>query len=56
MAKTVRSVVSAVNIFRDRGVGYAFGVPGESFLGLLDALHDTPDIQLISTRHGPEKY
>jgi len=51
VAKTVRSVVSAVNILRDRGVGYAFGVPGESFLGLLDALHDTPEIQLISSRH-----
>ncbi|CAN5778556.1 thiamine pyrophosphate-binding protein [soil metagenome] len=51
MAKTVRSVVSAVNVLRDRGVSFAFGVPGESFLGLLDALHDTPEIQLISTRH-----
>jgi acetolactate synthase-1/2/3 large subunit len=32
-------------------VRYAFGVPGESFLGLLDALHDTPEIQRISSRH-----
>ena len=25
------------------GVDMAFGVPGESYLGLLDALYDTPD-------------
>lgn len=36
---------------RDRGVKYAFGVPGESFLGLLDALYDTPEIDLVTTRH-----
>ena len=30
---------------------FAFGVPGESFLGLLDALHETPEIRLVSTRH-----
>jgi acetolactate synthase-1/2/3 large subunit len=32
-------------------VRYAFGVPGESFLGLLDALYDTPEIELVTTRH-----
>lgn len=47
----IRAGVAAVRVLRDRGVRYAFGVPGESFLGLLDALHDTPEIQLISTRH-----
>ena len=30
---------------------YAFGVPGESFLGLLDALYETPEIRLVATRH-----
>lgn len=40
-----------MRVLRDRGVRYAFGVPGESFLGLLDALHETPEMQLISTRH-----
>lgn len=47
----IRAGVAAVRVLRDRGVRYAFGVPGESFLGLLDALHETPEMQLISTRH-----
>src|SRR5215216_76712 len=33
------------------GVDHAFCVPGESFLGLLDALYDTPKIRVIATRH-----
>ncbi len=33
------------------GVRHAFCVPGESFLGLLDALYDEPRIRLIATRH-----
>ena len=33
------------------GVDHAFCVPGESFLGLLDALYDTPQIRVIATRH-----
>lgn len=32
------------------GVRNVFGVPGESFLGVLDALYDSP-IEFISTRH-----
>jgi acetolactate synthase-1/2/3 large subunit len=28
-----------------------FFVPGESYLPVLDALHDTPDITLVGTRH-----
>ena len=32
------------------GVSHCFGVPGESFLGVLDALYDSP-IKVISTRH-----
>jgi acetolactate synthase I/II/III large subunit len=32
------------------GVTRVFGVPGESFLGLLDALHDGP-VRFVSTRH-----
>lgn len=51
MPDTIRAGVAAARVLRDRGVRYAFGVPGESFLGLLDALHETPEIQLISTRH-----
>ncbi len=33
------------------GVDRIFCVPGESYLPVLDALHDTPQIQLISCRH-----
>jgi len=32
-------------------VDHAFCVPGESFLGLLDALYDEPSIRVIATRH-----
>ncbi len=47
----LRAGVAATRVLRDRGVRYAFGVPGESFLGLLDALHETPEIRLVATRH-----
>ncbi len=33
------------------GVDHAFCVPGESFLGLLDALYDEPRIRVVATRH-----
>jgi len=31
------------------GVDHAFCVPGESFLGLLDALYDVSQIRVIAT-------
>jgi acetolactate synthase-1/2/3 large subunit len=34
-----------------QGVERVFCVPGESFLAVLDALHDTPQIQLVTCRH-----
>jgi acetolactate synthase-1/2/3 large subunit len=35
-----------------QGVTTAFGVPGESYLAVLDALHDVRDrIRLIPNRH-----
>ncbi len=33
------------------GVDHAFCVPGESFLGLLDALYGEPRLRVIATRH-----
>jgi acetolactate synthase-1/2/3 large subunit len=33
-----------------QGVTTAFGVPGESYLAVLDALHDTPEIRLVPNR------
>src|SRR6188768_750037 len=47
----IRSSLASTRLLRERGVRYAFGVPGESFLGLLDALYDTPEIDLVTTRH-----
>ncbi len=34
-----------------QGVNHAFCVPGESYLAVLDALHDTRGIRLIINRH-----
>jgi len=34
-----------------QGVNHLFCVPGESYLGVLDALHDAPGIRLIVNRH-----
>src|SRR5690625_4147617 len=33
------------------GVEKVFCVPGESYITVLDALHDRPDMQLVSCRH-----
>lgn len=51
MTTRTRAGVAAAEILRDRGVRYAFGVPGESFLGLLDAYLETPEITVIANRH-----
>ena len=37
-----------VDALRLHGVDTAFGVPGESYLPVLDALYDTPSIRLIA--------
>ena len=34
-----------------QGVTHAFGVPGESFLAVLDGFHAYPDIQFVINRH-----
>ena len=34
-----------VDQLRVQGVDTVFGVPGESYLEVLDALHDTPEIK-----------
>ena len=39
-----------VRALEDAGVRHCFGVPGESFLGVLDALYDS-SIKMVSTRH-----
>ena len=39
-----------VDALRGHGVEVMFGVPGESYLAVLDALHDTPEIRFINAR------
>ena len=39
-----------VDQLRLNGVERVFGVPGESYLAVLDALHDVPDIQFVICR------
>lgn len=40
-----------VKVMEREGVKKAFCVPGESYLGVIDALYEHPDIQLVATRH-----
>lgn len=40
-----------VKVMEKEKVRKAFCVPGESYLGVIDALYEHPSIQLISTRH-----
>ncbi len=40
-----------LRIFAASGVDRVFLVPGESYLGLLDALYDTPAIDVVTCRH-----
>ncbi|HET8631862.1 MAG TPA: thiamine pyrophosphate-dependent enzyme [Thermomicrobiales bacterium] len=42
---------AAVEQLKREGVRHAFTVPGESFLSVLDALHDEEAIGLVATRH-----
>lgn len=42
---------AVVEVLAREGVSKVFCVPGESYLGVLDALYDYQDIQLISNRH-----
>lgn len=39
------------NVLVQQGVDRIFGVPGESFLAVLDALVDTPQIEFVATKH-----
>ena len=42
---------AVVEQLKREGVRFAFTVPGESFLSILDVLYDTDDIELVATRH-----
>lgn len=39
------------HVLVQQGVDRIFGVPGESFLAVLDALVDTPQIEFVATKH-----
>jgi len=40
-----------VEALRSQGVDRVYCVPGESYLQVLDALHDVPEISVVSARH-----
>jgi acetolactate synthase-1/2/3 large subunit len=40
-----------LDVLRAAGVDHAFSVPGESFMGLIDAMYDEPSVRFVSTRH-----
>lgn len=40
-----------LNVFVANGIDRVFLVPGESYLGILDALNDFPDLEVVTCRH-----
>ncbi len=42
---------AVLDVLRAAGVDHAFAVPGESFMGMIDAIYDEPSIRFVSTRH-----
>lgn len=40
-----------LSVFADNGIDRVFLVPGESYLGILDALGDFPEIDVVTCRH-----
>lgn len=51
MSSSYTSSHALFEVLRDAGVDRVFLVPGESYLGLLDALVDFPDIDTVTCRH-----
>src|SRR5690625_2415373 len=49
--KTMTAAQAIVESMKRENVKYAFCVPGESYLDVLDALHDEESIKVISNRH-----
>ena len=48
---TFTSSHALFKVFSDYGMDRLFLVPGESYLGLLDALVDFPQIDVVTCRH-----
>ncbi|OPX01140.1 thiamine pyrophosphate-binding protein [Geobacillus proteiniphilus] len=54
MKRKIQNITVAqaiVECLKQEQIRYVFGVPGESYLPLLDAIYDEPTIEFISTRH-----
>lgn len=51
MTRIMTGAKAIVECIRKESVEHVFCVPGESYLDVMDAIYDTPDIQLVSTRH-----
>lgn len=49
--KKMTAAQAIVESMKREQIDHVFCVPGESYLPVLDALHDEPSIQVISTRH-----
>jgi acetolactate synthase-1/2/3 large subunit len=47
----VTGAEAVAECIRREGVGHAFCVPGESYLGVIDALYQDSDVSLITNRH-----
>ena len=46
-----RAADTLVNILVKHGIDRIFCVPGESYLAVIDAMYDTPQIDVVTTRH-----
>ncbi len=44
-----------VKTLTKHGVDRVFCVPGESYLAIIDAMYDTPEIDVVTNRHEGEK-
>ena len=45
------SAHAMLSVFASNGIDRVFLVPGESYLGILDALSDFPQIDVLTCRH-----
>ena len=51
MAARLKAGEAVIELLRQEGVSYIFGIVGSSFLDILDPLYDRADIQFIGVRH-----
>lgn len=51
MEEMMTGAQAIVKCIRNEKVKHVFCVPGESYLSVMDAMYELPDLELISTRH-----